>query len=62
MKNYNTTRKRPVVHYSISPETKDLIDTIAIATGKNRSIVVDKLLQYLATQHTVEEFIHYVVE
>jgi hypothetical protein len=55
-------RKKPVVAYTLLQETKDLIDTLSIATGTSRSHVVDKLIQYLANQHKVEDFIQYIVD
>ena len=61
MKNYNLNRKRPISTYSLLPENKDLIDTLSLATGMNKSQVMDKLLQYLAEKHSVEEFIRYMI-
>lgn len=54
-------RKRPTATYSLLPETKDLIDTLSLATGVRRSRVVDKLLSYLAERHSVEDFISYII-
>lgn len=54
-------RKRPTATYSLLPETKDLIDTLSLATGVRKSRVVDKLLSYLAEHHSVEEFISYIL-
>ena len=61
-KNYNITRRKPTVNYSVNQETKDLIDTLAMMTDAPRSHVVDKLIDYLAIHHKVEEFIEHIRE
>lgn len=53
-------RKKPVVAYTLSQETKDLIDTLAVVTDTPRSHVVDRLVDYLATHHKTDDFIEHI--
>ena len=60
MKNYNITRKRPVVNLSILQEHKDLLDTVASITGASRTTVVDNLVAFFCHHHTVGELVAFM--
>ena len=62
MNNMEWKRKKPTMTCSVLPETKDLIDTLAMVTGTSRSHVVDKLIDYLAIHHKTEDFIEHIRE
>ena len=42
------TRKRPATSFTLSPDHKLLIDTLAIQSDKTRSSILESLLNYVA--------------